>query len=431
MSIASKYWWTGKHVGNIALVLAVVLATSACTTPQANNKPVTGRPGSGIQPLVRIAPIYPLDAKRYGDAGACVSAQLTLTRAGRVAYFKVVGAYPTIRNVKEYGFVRAIRGTMKGWSFSAQPKDVDAVSHRTVQQKWTFLKVPPGTASIAEALSMVCRQPYLLTLKAIPIQSASLSQLESSELDDTSKRKKETGNVTGIIVKLPQAMYITRFWQGAGNVRVRFCVDPQERIANVVLSGGTPKSQAVALAAIDELPATAERFQHKVSQPQQLSTISVTGWRAGDESRVRRAAQDEKKAIDSGKPQWACGLRLNVHLFSKPKGQTIGLIKRTSFGQLSDESTMPPIIASHSPHQKLVVPTDAKFHEEARIEVEFCITPDGKPTVAHVVSAKPAKIFNHAALKVVAGWRFAHRAAKMCNVYQWVGFKVPHRAGSA
>lgn len=431
MSIALKYRGKGKHIGNIALVLLIVLATSACTTPHTSNTPVAGSTDGSIKPLIRIAPIYPLEAEIRKDKGACVFTQLTLTTSGRVASLKVVGAYPTLHHVQKYGYVEAIRDVMNGWRFAPQPKDGGFIPTPKLFQKMIFIRVPPETVSSDMALNLACKQPYLLTPGPISILLNSASQPGSSESAAEAAHKTRAGIVTRVSVSIPRAMHITSPWQGAESIRARFCVDPHKRIANVVFKGGTADGQAVALAALDGLPTAAARIQHSASRPQQLSTIEVTGSRAGDEGLADRMIQAENKARKAEIPIWACGLRVKVSLFAKPRGRAIGLIKRTSFGQLSGESNMPPIIASHSPHQKLAVPAGTKLPDKARIEVEFCITPGGRPVMVHVVSAKPAKIFNHAALEVVAGWRFARRGHRMCNVYQQVGFKIPHPTGGA
>lgn len=431
MSIALEYPGMGKRLRNLAFMVGIVSASSAFAAPRVNNTPVPGSADGSVKALVRIAPIYPREAEVLTDNGACLSAQLTLTTSGRVANLEVVGAYPTIHHIQKYGYVEAIRQVINGWRFAAQSKGADFSSTPKVLQKIIFIRVPPETVSSVMALRLVCKQPYLLAPKPISILSSSASQQDSSESAAEAGRKAGAGAVAGISISIPRAMHITRSWQGDENIRAQFCVDPQKRIANVVLKGGTQKGQAVALAALDELPVAAARVQQSASQPQQLSTIIVTAWRTGDESLVQRMEQTESKAIEAGIPIWACGLRVKVRLFAEPKGRTIGLIERTSFGQLSGESNMPPIIATHSPHQNLTVPTGAKLPDKARIEVEFCITPGGSPSTAHVVSAKPAKIFDQAALKVVAGWRFARRAHMMCNVYQTVGFKIPNSAPGA
>ncbi|MGA7965804.1 MAG: hypothetical protein WCB49_07950 [Gammaproteobacteria bacterium] len=431
MRIALKYQWAGKHRRNLALLLAIVFATSACTSPRTGNTPASGGADGSVKPLVRIAPIYPLVAEVRKDKGVCVSTQFTLTTSGRVASLKIVGAYPTIRHVQKYGYVSAMRHAMEGWRFAAQPKAGDVSSTPKILQKMIFIRIPPGTVSSDMALHLVCRQPYLLTPGPISILSDSAPQPGLSETTDEAAHKTRAGTVTGTSVSIPLTMHNAKSWQGVENIQARFCVDPQKRIANVVMKGGTLDGRAVALAALDALPTVSVRDPKSASQPQHLATIEVTGSTAGDESVFDRIIPTENKVRKAGIPIWACGLRVKVRLLAKPQGRTIGLIKRTSSGQLSGESNMPPIIASHSPHQKLVVPTGENLPDKARIEVEFCITPGGSPVMAHVVSAKPAKILNHAALEVVAGWRFARRGHRMCNVYQQVGFKIPHPTGGA
>jgi TonB family protein len=55
-----------------------------------------------------------------------------------------------------------------------------------------------------------------------------------------------------------------------------------------------------------------------------------------------------------------------------------------------------------------------------RVRDGSSIEKNGRASRAAVVKADPPKLFDQAALKTVAGWRFARPPQRMCDVYERV-----------
>ncbi|GEM_PF-4748819 len=373
---------------------ACLVAAGLILPASAAGNAVQSRP---LTPVYRASPRFPYNKSLIRRQG-CVGMVFSVSRTGRVANIRVLSAYP------RWGFVKPSRDAIAQWRFLPPLIDGKPVPTPRVRQIFIFqVHANPNILGshlhansreiekqVHDTLSWMCAQPLFL-VRPIPI-------LAAHPASRAAPRPPAPSTAPAILTYLPAAsinpaVILARRLlpePQSTTVTARFCIDPKGRLANVVLRGARSTARAAsALAALDALDFSA-------------------------------------RTIDKI-PVWTCGLTTRMRFFAPPRHGRIGAIERTRFTVLSGTPPTPPLRAAKPPRIALSIPPRLLGHlpPVARIEVEFCIRPDGTVTSAHVVHAEPAQIFNRAALETVRGWRFAAPGVEMCNIYQSVAFKIP------
>lgn len=249
---------------------------------------------------------------------------------------------------------------------------------------------PETEQQVRHTLNWMCTQP-LFVVRPIPI-------LAATPAGRTAPRSPVPATAPATLTYLPAAsanpavILSRRLLPGpeSATVTAKFCIDPKGRLADVVLHGVKFTDRAASALAV-------------------LGTLGFSARTIGKT------------------PVWTCGFTTRIRFFGTPEHGRIGAIERTRFTALSGTPPTPSLRAANPPQIDLSLPRGLlhRLPPVARIEVEFCIRPDGTVENARVVHAEPPRIFNRAALETVRGWRFAAPDAKMCNVYQSVEFKIP------
>lgn len=175
----------------------------------------------------------------------------------------------------------------------------------------------------------------------------------------------------------------------AGEVRIRFCIDHKGRVADTMVLKSSP---------------------HGVYDEAALRALEATRFN------VRKI---HDAAIDS------CGLMVNVKFSGKSTGE-VGKLGDMTFKRLTEASPVPKLVAQKPVRISLSIPAGTPLPKVAKVKLRVCIEKDGKVSEPSVVYADPPEYFDQAALKTIAGWRFATLPQRMCDVYESVQFPLGH-----
>ena len=373
----------------VGVALAALPAVGLAEHPTLKILPPQGN--TDVYPIVTVPAKVPPGARRERRQ-TCAGYLFTVTAAGTPEDVTVWSRFPA----DSEEFARAGQAAIEKWQFHPHTVDGQAVAAHDVFFVMSYLvrdidskqdenrvlgshiaSHRTQTVSAAqESLRWLCSQPPLHGVSVVAESAASASEPAPAN---------PGGFVPDPVVPLPADGLPAA--ARPGNVHIRFCIDTQGRVADTVVVGSSPHGlyDEAALRALEATPFT-----------------------------VRK--------IDGGATV-ACGLMVRAHFTGARSGE-IGRIDHVSFHELAGAMPATKLVAQKPARISLHIPAGTPLPKVAKVEVRMCIEKDGTPSGASVVRADPPQYFDAAALETVAGWRFAHRDRRMCDVYQWVRFPL-------
>lgn len=372
---------------------AGMLAAALPATCLAGRATLTLLPREGntdVYPIVTVPPYLPPGALR-DRRQTCASYVMTVMPNGTPKDVRVWAKFPP--DSRE--FARAGKTALEKWTFHPHMVDGQAVAAHNVFFIMSYLvhdnqsaqaenrvlgsHIPGHTTQMISAaqvtLRWLCSQP---PLHGVAIVAGGAAPTESAPEHDG-------GTAANPVVRLPADSLPAK--ARPGNVRIRFCVDDQGRVADTVIFKSSPRGlyDEAARQALEETRFTARKV--------------------------------------NGSASVACGLVVREHFSGVSSGQ-VGRIEHMTFNNLT--GTLPELkIEAEKPVPiSLKIPAGTPLPKVAKVEVRMCIEKNGKPSGESVVQADPPQYFDRAALETVSGWRFASRHRRMCDVYQWVRFPL-------
>ena len=358
----------------LAMLTGPAVSVPALSVPHAVAAPAARTSEyAPLKSMVRIKPMFP-PKEQYGGQQACVDIEFTVGTDGRPSDVQVWAHYP--REARE--FDAQAESALRGWRFTPRKVDGKAVATANVHQEFLF-SIDSGRKTVldtvTDTLGWLCEQPPLhgISIVASATRAAAAKTVAGGD-ENIWKVAQITPNL--LPTRAPQ-----------GQVRLRFCVDAEGRAADTIVDRSSPPG------VYDEA------------------------------ARAALVATDFSARKQGGTAVTSCGLNALVRFDGSDSGK-VGTISDMTFNNITATSPVPKLVAQKPARISLHIPAGTPLPKVAKVEVRMCIEKDGTPSGASVVRADPPQYFDQAALETVAGWRFAHRDRRMCDVYQWVRFPL-------
>lgn len=313
---------------------------------------------------------------------ACIGTDFTLTAKGEVTDVRLATAFPSLHPLERSQAVDAARIAIGQQTL--RPRTVDGspvVAHhvaRVVVFAHTISQPLSGSGdAVAATEKWICHQP-VFAIRPIRIVASATPGMAPVEAP--------ANTVRYVAAVGDGARYLAGFEKPV-RVGAQFCVDPQGRMANAVLSDASGRAQRAAMVALDALSFTPR--------------------------------------IINGRAVWTCGLNTAVRILAEPgAGGELAQIEPATFSTLSVGSATPNPLSQSVSSVKVSVPSDAVIPNSVQLEAQFCIEPDGSTSNRRILRSSAPQALAKAALDIAASWRFARREHTLCNAYHTVHLRV-------
>lgn len=379
----------GVMLGAVGILLAI--ASAACFAGPGSVTILPNESSGDVYPIVTVPANIPPTAMHAGQQ-MCATYLMTVGADGKPRDVRIWSQFP--RSATQ--FARAGQKAMKEWTFHPHHVNGKPVATDNVSMVMSYLVHHED--SKRDENSVLGSHIMSHHTEHVSAEQATLRWLCSQPpLHGVSITVKRAGNPaqyawipSGAILPDPVA------WIAAGSlpagarpgqVRMRFCIDPQGRVADTMVLKSSP---------------------HGVYDQAALQALDATRFT------VRKI---HGAAVES------CGLKVLAKFTGGTDG-TVGLLKNLTFDDLKGVAPVPRLVEQKPVRISLSIPAGTPLPKVAKVELRMCIDKDGKVSQPSVVQSDPPQYFDKAALETVSGWRFASPPRRMCDVYQSVQFPL-------